>query len=345
MHREILRHGKANITGNLPKLMVEAAEKVEPEMMKAFYPRIYENTGAYGSPKVIAAYLTDNFASAMSMSVDDMPTASKFLCPTVGHMLERKMPLLFLAPQLLEAIKRTDFPHPINWMELQLPYEHGCLVLPKGALVHPTDGEAACIFWGRMKPDIGYKMPAESPAWPSTVWVREHCSFHLVALCPDKGMWYDSNITSQNRPELKLNNLFYAFEAETGGKQVPAFKTASWLDSDLDEKVDGPFVEQMGVIMFGTLLALQARPDLLTKEKLNSVVRDKKKGTVKEFWSPNVIGKDYRLPEKSPVHSTHASPRMHWRRGHFREQKYGVKLSQTRSIWIEPSLVNAGEKE
>lgn len=33
----------------------------------------------------------------------------------------------------------------------------------------------------------------------------------------------------------------------------------------------------------------------------------------------------------------------HWRRGHFRNQRYGEKLSKSKSIWIEPALVGSGE--
>lgn len=40
---------------------------------------------------------------------------------------------------------------------------------------------------------------------------------------------------------------------------------------------------------------------------------------------------------------THASPRLHWRRGHFRNQAYGVKHSERKVIWIEPTLIGADE--
>jgi len=39
---------------------------------------------------------------------------------------------------------------------------------------------------------------------------------------------------------------------------------------------------------------------------------------------------------------THASPRLHWRRGHVRRQPYGTGRGQRKLIWIEPVLVGAG---
>lgn len=41
--------------------------------------------------------------------------------------------------------------------------------------------------------------------------------------------------------------------------------------------------------------------------------------------------------------SSHGSPCTHWRSGHFRLQHYGEKRSKTKTIWIRPTLVGAGE--
>lgn len=43
--------------------------------------------------------------------------------------------------------------------------------------------------------------------------------------------------------------------------------------------------------------------------------------------------------------SLHAGMRMHWRRGHWRNQPHGPQLSLRKLIWIAPVLVNADEAE
>jgi hypothetical protein len=92
----------------------------------------------------------------------------------------------------------------------------------------------------------------------------------------------------------------------------------------LTEKDQG-FVEKLGVITFGTFMAMHAGPELVEPGKL--VRRVAKQGKVREFWTPKFVGARYKLRREVPkvvdtqfVYSpgreqgTHASPRMHWRR-------------------------------
>jgi hypothetical protein len=69
-----------------------------------------------------------------------------------------------------------------------------------------------------------------------------------------------------------------------------------------------------------------------------------KRGRVKcrELWSPNLIGWRYQITTGSPA-GTHANPRMHWRRGHIRNQPFGTGRTQRRLVWIEPMLIGAKE--
>lgn len=97
-------------------------------------------------------------------------------------------------------------------------------------------------------------------------------------------------------------------------------------------------------MVFGVLLCLRARPALLTpavREKVVPARHDKPK---REFWTPVYIGKGY-YPKREASQGSHASPRMHWRRGHFRNQAYGAGLSQRKVIWLEPMLVSAPIEE
>lgn len=65
--------------------------------------------------------------------------------------------------------------------------------------------------------------------------------------------------------------------------------------------------------------------------------------TKPELWSPRWIGKHYARKQiigGLPA-GTHASPRMHWRRGHWRNQPVGEGRKDRRRMWIEPILVMA----
>jgi hypothetical protein len=109
-------------------------------------------------------------------------------------------------------------------------------------------------------------------------------------------------------------------------------------------------------------------------------LRAKKNRRLQEVWSPNLIGRKYKvlhLGADGEV-GTHASPRMHRRRGHFRKQGFGhryrdcvcghdskkhdkrhgmcyevgcdcisleyqaiARFEAYRTIWLEPCWVNA----
>lgn len=62
-----------------------------------------------------------------------------------------------------------------------------------------------------------------------------------------------------------------------------------------------------------------------------------------EFWYPNVIGRSYQIVRQvsGATGESGISPRMHWRRGHWRKQPYGPQQSLRRDQWIEPMLVAA----
>jgi hypothetical protein len=315
--------------------MVKAAETIEPELFRMLYPRIYNDIGAFHSPKVVAAYLTDAVASSRGKPVGMLPQAHRLILPSIAQLIKHKMPYMFIAPDLLEAIKRTDFPDVIDWIKLALPYEHGLFMLPKGALVHPEDGEAVCIFYGRTGPG---DWPPPCKGIP-ILTIENHC-FSFIVLCPKNAMWFDGNLTDIKPTVVKLNNLFYALGDDYG--EGPHLPCPTALDHHLNA-VDSRFLEDASTILFGTLLAMNARPALNTPAKLEKRIQRANEAP-KEFWSPNVIGKHYRLPRATAGEGTHASPRIHWRRGHFREQAHGLQRSLRKTIWLEPQLVNAKEK-
>ncbi len=63
----------------------------------------------------------------------------------------------------------------------------------------------------------------------------------------------------------------------------------------------------------------------------------------KQIIVPKVIGEGYKpkvIRNYEPT-GTHASPRTHWRSGHWRQQPHGKKDDQKlKTIWLEPTLIN-----
>jgi hypothetical protein len=342
--------------GNLlPEGVAASVEKfiseLRPDLMRKFYPRIYQDVGRYHSPRQCAAFLANVVAEMERIGREAAPTAYQLLMPILEPMSKRGMPAFFIAPDLLKAILLTDFLGDIDWTTLNLPYEQGMFILPKGALVNEVDGDVSMILWGRFQKGQTYAAP--SPRIGPVI--LGNLGFTLIGLTHANGVWYDSTFNAEVRPTVQLHNLFYR---ETGERTPPALKTTR-LDSDLTE-TDEEFLEKLGVVAFGTFLAMNAKPELMEQGKLLKRVQAKA-GNAREFWSPNVIGPRYRLKREVPridrhgkftadqarraQGGTHASPRLHWRRGHFRNQPYGVGLRERKQIWIEPCLIGAETEE
>lgn len=86
---------------------------------------------------------------------------------------------------------------------------------------------------------------------------------------------------------------------------------------------------------FNTIYAMSARPEYVEGgERVGT-----HKTTRSEIWTPNVIGRKYAIKSHSFANQSGGSVRLHWRRGHFRQQPFGIGRTQHKVIWIEPMMV------
>jgi hypothetical protein len=160
------------------------------EMMKKLYPRIYEDTGRYHSPRLCAAAMAMAVHEVQRVGLHRAPTAYRLMMLGMAELIEKRMPTFFIAPDLLEAIMRTDFRDDINWLDMHLPYETGIFMLPKGTLPHPTDGDTSMILWARNR-----KGPMRAPFPGVPAPGIGNTAFVLLALCPARVIWIDSTLT------------------------------------------------------------------------------------------------------------------------------------------------------
>jgi len=335
----------------------EVLGKRAPHILKMTYPRIYERAETYHSPRDVGTMLALSVFTPTVLGFAYTPTTYRLIAPSIGPLIERRVPLMFVSPRLLDAVLRTDFKDPIDWQRMHLPYEEGIFVLPRGgpsaaSTAHPEDGEVGFLYYGRQKPGphkFPLPFPDQETGAPQTVFVDDH-RFTFAAACPFAPMltWYDSNITAAERPLITYNDMFYDAE----GRYIERECLNTW-DQPLD-KQDAPFLEMVGRLVFGLLMALTARPELQGREKHLRTVPGKRGKPAKDVWSPNVIGEFYQPPQRVKAlgalgaGGTHASPRFHWRRGHYRNQAFGPGRAERRVIWIEPmavGLIEEGSRE
>jgi len=110
---------------------------------------------------------------------------------------------------------------------------------------------------------------------------------------------------------------------------------------DLNPQLVTDFNEYLQAIFLRLILIMECRPELVEAEA--QVVRVNKgfaKDKAKDFYEPLWIGRNYAIKrDVQDKGGTHASPRVHWRRGYLRNQPYGEGRQQRKLVWIEPVLV------
>jgi hypothetical protein len=223
-------------------------------------------------------------------------------------------PMFFVKRDLLQAVCQSDTMSVVDWETMPFPFPQMTFMMPRRAL--------QCA--GR---DI---MSISVAKMPSGFYNRKGSSQPITALAPSLF------ITALNEDgETYLRTLTKPFEP--GRSPGPYEDDTEDFGIELVEG-DAEFLAKMPHIVFNLLFAMAARPEY--------VEMGRKLGNHKKYrgdiWTPNVIGRKYatkRPDNYEPGH--HASPRMHWRRGHFRQQPYGPQRSERRIIWLEPTLVSA----
>ena len=323
---------------------IESLAEQNPNVLKLLYPRVYENTGAYYSPKLAANYLTVALTQTMRIGYDNSGSTYQVLLPSYEKLIQHQVPTFFIAPDLLEAVRQTDIDMDIAWPEIRLPYEAGLFMMPRGGLVHPVEKDVAFILWCRTHEGD----PLRVPLLGDTLFHYGNTAFTIVCLTADRGVWFDSVLNAKVRPMLRLGNLFYRAPGEPTPCHVTKEDMMPW-QVPLEE-VDAEWLEEVGRVVFGTFLIMNARPELVERSRLVRKLPESKGG--REFWSPNIIGRRYKIKREVPrvgpdgkfiitqrEHGTHASPRAHWRRGHMRQQPIGTGRKERKEIWIEPVFV------
>ncbi|MGH8679601.1 MAG: hypothetical protein ACREUQ_14780 [Burkholderiales bacterium] len=316
----------------MPKMdfgqILEVLERTEPELWTICYPRIYRDAGRYGSPKAQAA----GYATAASWMRDhqmNAPATVRNIYLAACQARQFNFPTLFLASDLLAAISETDAPGDTDWRGIKLPYPAGVLMLPQGALNHPANGAIDFIGWARIEAETTLSFDRDYPAVKTEhdifiTWtgLRQALNYPL----------HDTVLNASTHPTI-------------GGQPAAGVHTTPTREGIFELPLavgEQEFLAQCRQLVFNVLLALDARPQLAGSP--GRKVGATKKGARREIWEPTIVGRDYRIVRaRSGEAGTHASPRLHWRRGHYRNQAYGPGRTQHRRIWLEPVLVGAGE--
>ena len=238
-----------------------------------------------------------------------------------ARLVKLRVPIFFVAPDLLKAVQMTVPPVDLDWVNLNLPFESAAFALPKGSLSHATHGDVGYVWYSQ----IMMGEPLLVPGAVGQEQAAEDNMFFIRASClesPERPSFQQFMRGSQT-PTLNLKDLT--------GVVVSKSQPESLVADDLT------LVESMTSLIFGLVFAMNVREGLWER----GAYTGKKAKNGAEFWTPNIIGRHYVFPGNGSHGRSGVSPRMHYRRGHMRQQAYGEGRSLRRAQWIEPMLIAA----
>lgn len=135
------------------------------------------------------------------------------------------------------------------------------------------------------------------------------------------------------RPHIASINMDVRMNPETQKVTIsPAtpVSQAGWMDYDLYQSLATSALVAIYMLTHHTGELLMSRPSI-EDAAANKKRARKGKAPLVEFKLVSVTGKE--THKISTPHGTHASPKQHWRRGHWRTYKSGKRA------WVEPMLV------
>jgi len=246
-------------------------------------------------------------------------TAQAILYRIINH----RVPVYYVAEEFIRAVAATDLPHDFTLADLHWP-------MPAMVIGFPV---------GFMREYVGRE----------TCYV---CATEFAA--GDHSCRFLPSAPVITMPKAKVAFCWYACV----DGELESFVSSYWQEDHVDEitrkygytdytGADAPKVqedkeccERLSVLMFKLLVVLNTRPNLVAPATCIRRACDRKGKLRSELWSPNIIGAAYRAArENTAPTGTHASPRLHWRRGHLRNQPHGQGRTLRRLIWIEPMLI------
>lgn len=312
------------------RMLFDTLEREYPALWQTCYPRVYSDprNGQYYSSKKPARQL---MLIALKVLNGQVAAAEKYEFHLASHLSRFRVPMYWLSPNLAEALKLTQPPGAFDWYNMPMPFEAGVIMMPKGSLVHKTDGDVSFICWGRFRAGETYR----APLIPGKPYTSLNGGMMLAAAVAS-GYFIHWNIPlDAYGPRLTLAELQHLIAKFAG---VGDHSTAIPLRDGGMKPADHELGLDVAHFIFSTLMLMTARPDLVTAPSLTRRIPAKKGTAPKEFWNPAIIGEHYKVRSQAqpPQGGSHASPRFHWVQGFWREQPYGPQRELRKTIWIEP---------
>ena len=331
---------------------------IHPQTYKAVYPRRITPPGGYLNPKYFSVSLWSALEVGFQSEMNMLPHITGLM--NALTLLEYRVPTFFVRSEFAQAVAQTEPPADFKFGEIKWP-------MPAMLFVLPTD--FVMRYFGFNVPFLSVSRSAIG-TYPAMFKNMPKCEMPIHAVHPVENRMERFSVvypvySEHNTPvdytgtypmTLNVNQIDQAPYEDATYMEEARLKQEfgdygldrSQPDLPAEGEAERLFNSKVQSFAVKLMLALTAQPNFITIGTQSRKTKIKHGRVRDEIWNPNLIGWDYkakRVPTEGGAEGTHASPRLHWRRGHMRNQPYGPKpwtdTSSKRLTWIEPCLISA----
>lgn len=279
-----------------------------PDLYVRWFKRIYPDIPGFTDWRQVCLYFAACELEGYQLlsETSDVSSLKKFdkvsAAQIATDLARYACPLFYVSEDLLQACERTTLTGGLAPEEYRMPFQSFVFVFPKSpepeapaflAVSYEPGDDKEYQFWTGEE----FVNNAGEPTVTFTAYLDNRgvifttrASFRTLAGCLADDDWSDQRLR-ESGVEVDPNHAH--------------------------------MTEYLGKLTFNLLLAMQVRPELVEAGGPVKAPR-RQRDIAKEFWTPNFVGRTYRVQGRD-LGGTHASPRMHWRRGHWRRQRLGSR--------------------
>jgi hypothetical protein len=304
------------------KVLTESIAESAPLAFHAAHPRNIVPPSGYFNPKHYASTLVGDLLVVRDPAMNQLPHLTAYM--TALTLIANKVPTYFVAYEFAQAVANTELPRDFKFAEIKWPLDAQLFVLPDQFVMQ---------YYGCYAPFMAL---CRCPAGDYPGLLRSRLPQTEIPYTPfinavDK-LAVDFPIF-HNRGTPTDYNGNYPMSAG-----VEVFATADWVDStryeeelhgftveerrtDLAPDQEKIFMDKALSLAMKLILAVACRPGAVEHGHVTRPVKVKRDRVVqKELWSPNVIGRSYRIPRQGITTVTtgpRSKARFTFRRGHY----------------------------
>lgn len=297
------------------------------ELFRSLYPRRYITPFGYLDPKFAYADLACSAHAITRPGVvppdENAGYTGLTLLLTVESLITSGSPTYFLAQDFGAVLVRSSIQEDLPVKDLKYPCKAAVICLPDALTLQ----------------EFGMHIPFMTFNWQTTPSLLER-NKSAGKLYPEGMLGFQflhvrpngEGVSSWGQIPGQLNIR----EALSEEYRLSFFGDEPEMTKQEKDLHSGSAIRTLHRFVLQVIMGMTALPQLIDSDTIARKAKPHKKKPIKELWNPRYIGFKYkRMPKPNHVPGTHASPEMHRKNGHWKQQPYGPGRNLRKLIFVD----------